>query len=391
MIVGLLFATSEAEDRPGVLAATLPFGASTLIEHQARLLQNAGATHVVVVVQRLTPELLAAIARLTRRGLTVDTARFAADVLARAHPLARLVMVADALVTTDTVVRAFAEGSGDLLLTVAPDAPGATALERLGAGTRWGGVARLDHARLVEAAALPADYDLQSTLLRAAEQAGARHLALTDAAAGAIHGVERRAAALETRGRAALATSIRPGARWFDRYVTAPLARWAIPMLARRGVPSRMAALAGGATSLLGLILVAAGFAGVGLVAALIGAIMLSIVSILADARDEDGLAQLSRVGPIAVGAAALALVAWRQGDVVAIVLAAAGLANGGLAERAVGAVRRRGAWWMSPAGALAALTLVTLAREPLAGIAIVAVYATATLAAAIEALRREA
>ena len=193
MLAGLLFATHEAEDRPGILAATLPFAAATLIEYQARLLIASDAAQIVVVVQRLTPELVGALARIGRRGVAVDTVRTAAEALARLHPLARIVMVADGLVTTEGVIHALAGEGGDALLTV-PGTQASPAFERVGGGEAWAGVARIDARRLADAARLPEDYDLQSTLLHAAEQAGARHvsLRLDDMELG--HGIERRAA-----------------------------------------------------------------------------------------------------------------------------------------------------------------------------------------------------
>ena len=68
MLSGRLFAIDDADDRPGRLTATLPFAGVTLIEYQARLLIAAGAAQIIIVVARLTPELLGAIStRLLRR------------------------------------------------------------------------------------------------------------------------------------------------------------------------------------------------------------------------------------------------------------------------------------------------------------------------------------
>ena len=72
MLAGLIFATGNADDRPNALTATLPFGGVTLIEFQARLLITAGVSQIVVVVARLTPELLGAVNRIGKRGVTVD-------------------------------------------------------------------------------------------------------------------------------------------------------------------------------------------------------------------------------------------------------------------------------------------------------------------------------
>ena len=79
MLAGLLFAIAEAEDRPGRLAATLPFGGLTLIEYQARSLIAAGAAQLIVVVARMTPELLGALNRIGRRGVAVESYCFDAE------------------------------------------------------------------------------------------------------------------------------------------------------------------------------------------------------------------------------------------------------------------------------------------------------------------------
>ena len=76
MLAGLLFATADASDRHDTLAATLPISGVTLIEFQARLLIAAGASQIVVVVSRLTPELLGAVNRMSRRGVVWQTWRY---------------------------------------------------------------------------------------------------------------------------------------------------------------------------------------------------------------------------------------------------------------------------------------------------------------------------
>lgn len=104
MLAGLIFATEDADDRPGTLAATLPFGGLTLIEFQARLLVAAGASQIVLVIARLTPELLGAINRIGRRGASVDAVRTAAEAMEKLHPLSRVLVVADGVMTTGEVV-----------------------------------------------------------------------------------------------------------------------------------------------------------------------------------------------------------------------------------------------------------------------------------------------
>jgi hypothetical protein len=391
MLAGLLFATHEAEDRPGTLAATLPFAAATLIEYQARLLLACDAAQIVVVVARQTPELAGAIARIARRGVAVDVVRTAAEALEKLHPLARIVVIADGLVTTEGVVRALTGDGGDALLVV-PGANADPAFERVGGGAAWAGVARMDARRLTDVTRMPEDYDLQSTLLHAAEQAGARHLPLRLDDMELGHGIERRAAALEARGRAVLSASMAMRPSWFERAVLRPLAKVAIPQIARRNIDTLAVVAAGGALGLLGLVLEGFGALAVGLAGVLLGALTLELSGALAMFRDEPAVMRGSRLAILALPAAAALLL----GHVVdaasagtsARLLAVGAVLLGGIGERAVGATARRG-WWGTAPGYLAILALATAAGVPMIGLALVAGYAAITLIAGVEVLRR--
>ena len=147
MLAGLLFATDDADDAPDRLVATLPFGGATLIEYQARLLIAAGAAHLLIVVARLTPELLGAINRIAKRGVAVDAVRNAAEAEEKLHPLSQLLVLGSGLVTTADILAQMAQGEGDaLLVTTEQDAlPG---LERVSRAAIWAGIARFDAARL---------------------------------------------------------------------------------------------------------------------------------------------------------------------------------------------------------------------------------------------------
>lgn len=393
MLAGLLFATHEAEDRPGTLAATLPFAAATLIEYQARLLIAAEATQIVVVVARLTPELIGALARIGRRGVAVDTARSAGDAMGRLHPLARVVMLADGLVTTGAVVGALAGEGGDALL-VLPDERADPRFERVGGGRAWAGVARIDARRVAEAAQLPEDYDLQSTLLRGADQAGARHVALRLDEIDQGHGIERRAAALEARGRAVLAASMALRESWFDRVTLKPLARFVIPEVARRGIATVAVVAAGGGLGIAGVAAVPLGASAVGLLAVLAGVLLLEVGGALALFRDEPGLMRAVRWAiPAAPALAALVLAQHADAQAAtatARLLAVTGIAAAAIGERAASATARRG-WWASAPAYAALLALGGIAGQPFVALAAGALYATATLAGAVEMLRRHA
>ena len=393
MLAGLTFAIHDADDRPGKLAATLPFGGLTLIEYQARLLIAAGASQIIVVVTRLTPELLGAIARIGRRGVTVDAVRNATEAAAKLHPLARVVMLADGLVTTEAILAPFAQEGGDALLVIdASEAPGE--FERVGGQAAWAGIARLAPQRLNEVAALPRDYDLQSALLRVADQAGAAHLLLSAGEARLGHGIERRESALKTRGLAVIGTIAANRSGWFDRWVVAPVARFGLPPLMQRGVGGIVPAIAVGVLGAAGLALIAFGFAGSGALITLAGVIVAGAGTTLAWLRDENAVGQALQRATLALPALAALLIGravdMADGGTSAEVIAVTLIAIGGLGERAAREDRRR-RWWGSAPAYLALLAVAALAGMPTLGLGIAAVYATATLAAAIETLRRNA
>jgi hypothetical protein len=390
MLAGLLFAIHDADDRPAMLTATLPFGGVTLIEYQARLLIGAGASQLVIVVSRLTPELLGAINRIGRRGVAVDTVRSAAEAHEKLHPLAKLVMLADGLTTSLEVVAVMAREGNDALL-VLPEQEAGSIYERVGGNTSWAGVARLDPRRIAELAALPRDYDMQSTLVRLASQARAVHIMLPDSAVASGHGIGHGAAMLEGRSRSVMAAMVSGRNGWFERFVTAPLARAVIPLLVPRAVPTLAIGAAAGGVGLVGLLLLAFSFPVAGLLLALLGAIGFTLGAMLGDLRDEPGPSAGLRVAEAALPALAALLYAHgeaqRLGDAVPTLLALVLVAIGGLAERALGGVPRR-LWWGSAVAYLLLLWLGALLFAPYLGLGMACIYATATLYAAIERLR---
>lgn len=391
MLAGLLFATQDAEDRPDRLAATLPFAGSTLIEHQARLLLSAGVGQIVVVVARLTPDLLGTLGRLGRRGVTVDAVRNAAEAAERLHPLSRVLVLADGLVTTDAVVRRIADEGADVLL-VLEEAGAGPEFERIGGRLAWAGAAGLCQARLREAAALPRDYDLQSTLLRTAAQAGAAHLLLPATAGAEGHGIEHRAAPLEARERAVLASAMSGAHGWFDRWIAAPIGRVALPGLGLRQVPTAALSAGGAALGAGGLVAISGGLPTLGLALAAAALIVWALGGALAGLRDQNGWRRcLSALGMVLPVSAALLLgwtVSEQTAEATALVAAIGLVILGGLSERAI-AVRARALAWGSPGAFLLVLFAGAAIGRPLAGLLAAAGYAAITAGLAIEALRR--
>jgi hypothetical protein len=324
--------------------------------------------------------------------VAVDTVRSAGEAAARLHPLSHLLVLADGLVTTDAVLHTIARESDDALL-VAVDGEADASFELIGGGDAWAGIARLDGRRLAEVAAMPRDYDVQSALLHVAAQAGAIRLVLPEDERRAGHGIERRRETLESRSRAVVGATLAARSGWFHRWIVRPLARFVLPLLMRRHVPT--IALASGAAALggLGLFGLWAGQLTAGLLLALAGVTVAALATSFAWLRDEAGISRAMNVLVSAVPALAALLLGHaidaETGELTALVVALALVAAGGLGERACGKSRPIG--WGDPPAYLIVLTVATLLGLPMVGLVAAALYATVTLALAIETLRPSA
>ncbi|MDX5985448.1 hypothetical protein [Sphingomonas echinoides] len=380
MLAGLIFATEDADDRVGVLAATLPFGGLTLIEFQARLLVAAGATHIILVVARMTPELLGAISRIGRRGVSVDAVRSAGEVLEKLHPLARVLVVADGVVTTSEVVQAIAAAPHDtLLVTDQMDSH----YERVGANVAWAGLALLDCKRIAEVAALPRDYDFQSTLLRVAAQAAADQVRL-DAHMAPGHTIERSTQALAARGNGTVAALVARPARWAERYLLSPLIRLILPPLMTRGVGT-ITVLAGGIAVALGAWLtIFIGHPAVGMALTYLAVGVTGVAAALAWVRDEGSVARIAEHLTPAIVAGAALLVGYGADRPAGLILATTLIIIAALLERVAGSAHARRLWASPVAYPLLMLPLLALG-QPLFALGLAALYAVVTLAVAIE------
>lgn len=392
MLAGLLFAIDDADDRPDTLVATLPFGGATLLEFQARLLIAAGVSQIAVVVARLTPELIGAVNRIGRRGIAVDAVRSAAEAVAKLHPLASVLVLADGLVTTGDIVATMADErpcDGADLLLVTSDADALPGLERVGRDAIWAGLARVQPLRLAEVAALPKEYDFQSTLLRVCAQGGAVQLPLPGSKSRAGHGIEHDSARLRGRSDAVLAAYVSNRVSWVERWLVAPVARAAMPWLVGRAVSGGTLAGAAGGVMLGGLALTGWGWSTAGLALVFVAIVALAIGTALAWLRDEATLARVQQ-GLIAGGAALSAmLLGYAAGSPASLIAALALVLLGGLAERAANEhIRQR--WWASAAAYPLLLLPFAALGQPLAGLLVMAGYAGLTLGAAIEALREK-
>lgn len=390
MLAGLIFAIEEATDRPGSLVATLPFGGMTLLEYQIRLLNGAGAEQVLIAVGKMTPALLAAVNRASKRDAAIEIVRSAEEAAEKANPEARVLVLADGLVTIDPVVdRMAADGPEALLVT--DDAGSPAAIERLDMKDCWAGIARISPTQLAQIARMPEDYDFQSALLRVAAQSGAEHVQLTKGWQRGGHAVERSADGLASRNASVLTalTERLPG--WADRWIFTRAARAVLPELVSRGVPGFAATLAGGLFGLGALAGIWFGWSGPALVGSLVATASIATGAAMAALRGEEKRARRIEAGIYVLFAAVVLLCGWTEfralGVATPLVLAGTGAALQLLVER-TGSVHRR--WWASPAAHLLLLTPFALAGYAEYGLGAVALYAFATLAAAVEATREK-
>ncbi len=172
MALGALIGAYQ-EDDAGGLRALLPLAGRTLIEYQARCLVAAGAAPLVVLVERVPVALNDAFERLRGEGIAVVPVSDGSEAASRFEAGSQLIMLADGVAPDMGDLAVLLEEAESAILTV-PDDEAHAAFERIDGSHRWAGLARVDAGTVGATAAMLGDWDLQSTLLRRAVQAGAR-------------------------------------------------------------------------------------------------------------------------------------------------------------------------------------------------------------------------
>lgn len=261
-LAALIIAIETATGDGDVLRATLPLLGRTVVEHQARQAVGAGATHLVLLVERMPSALTAALDRLRRDGVAIEVARTIGDAADRFHPDERLLLIADGCVADPALLDALAALSAPALMTV-PDQADTGEYERIDATSRWAGLGLLDGAAVRSTAAMLGDWDAQSTLLRRAVQQGARRVDCAHAETGRPR-IAIRMQALEGLDRQLLRGSRVPARRWPRKWVFAaidgPVAGW----LARQAVDPLPIAMGGAVLAAIGTVLALFGWPGTG-------------------------------------------------------------------------------------------------------------------------------
>lgn len=170
MAVGALIGAYQ-EDDSGGLRALLPLAGEALLDFQARSVAAAGAAPIIVYVERIPPALQLAFERLRRDGIVIVAVSDAAEAASRFEAGSDILLLADGVAPDVDDIAKLMDTDEPRILTVADD-ESHQAFERIDGNRRWAGLARLDAGLVGATAAMLGDWDMQSTLLRRAVQAG---------------------------------------------------------------------------------------------------------------------------------------------------------------------------------------------------------------------------
>ena len=286
-LAALIAAYHEAEEAGGGLRATLPLAGRSVLERQARLAAAVGADLIVVVVERVPPDLLAALDRLRAQGLKVVVARNADEAAEAVHPEDRLLIIADGLLATDTHLERLIAMGGPAILTV-PDVRVDDRYERIDAERRWAGLALLDGETLKRTAAMLGEWDLQSTLLRRAIQSGVRQYSVRGEPVDDLLIVaERRDDLTELQQRLFDGAGAQRG-DWISRYLLGPVEQIATRRLMPTTANPGMLGLGALLLTSLGMLAFASDWLGLGLALVLLATPLDGIGERLATLRMQD-------------------------------------------------------------------------------------------------------
>lgn len=184
MALGALISAYQEDDQ-GVLRALFPLAGRTLLEYQARCAAAAGAAPIIVLVERVPAALNDAFERLRAEGLIVIPVSDGNEAAIRFEAGTLILQIADGLAPDFALCSRLAEFA-EPAVALLPDDEAHEAYERVDATSRWAGLSLVDSQTLASTAAMLGDWDLQSTLLRRAVQAGARRVAAGDPGYGAL-------------------------------------------------------------------------------------------------------------------------------------------------------------------------------------------------------------
>lgn len=161
------------EDDSGGLSALLPLAGRTLVEYQVRCAAAAGASPIIVLVERIPAALNQAFERLKSEGLNIIPVSDGGEAATRFEAGELVLLIGDGIAPRLDLLTGLEADAEALVLTV-PDDEGHQDFERIDGVSRWSGIALIEGRMLGATAAMLGDWDLPSTLLRRTLQDGAR-------------------------------------------------------------------------------------------------------------------------------------------------------------------------------------------------------------------------
>lgn len=287
-LAALIFASRTIDDGSDMLRASLPLAGATLLEHQVRRAVRAGATHIVVLIERLPAALIGAIDRLRKGGTRVDIARSVADAADRIHPDETVLLVADGCIAGADIFNRLVAAPAPAVMAL-PDLPGLEDFELIGAQQRWAGLGLIDGARLQATAARLGEWDFELTLLRQALSDEGSVLPAFDAGGESLPS-EHPVIARHASDLAALELQILAGSAgfrhgWPARYIFPLIERIGFARLARGPADPWWLGVGAVMLALLAIPAAASGWLGVALFLLVAGGPLASIARRLADVR----------------------------------------------------------------------------------------------------------
>jgi len=262
MALGALIGAYQ-EDESGGLRALLPLAGRTLLEYQVRCAFAAGASPIVVVVERVPQALQDAIERLRLDGIAVIAISDIEEVVSRFEAGSMVLLIGDGVVPAVELVSDFAESQEPAVATV-PDDEAHERFERIDAESRWAGVALVDSRLLGSTAAMLGDWDLQSTLLRRTIQEGARRAPIADESGEPL--LVEKADQLQNFEQRFIASSRGPRNDWVSRFLLPPLEEVATRQLLETAIRPSWLLLGAIGLTLAGALCFTRGWLGAGLV-----------------------------------------------------------------------------------------------------------------------------
>lgn len=167
-LIALLFAyhgaSGDAEPH-----ASIRVGGVRLIERQIRQARSAGAERVLILAERMPPGLAAGLDEARRRDSAVEVVRAPSSLVGQIAPTDRVLVLDEGLVIDERAIEAVLAEDGESVISTWPAGAAPAGAERLDSTTFAAGLAVYPGRLVREVAANLGEWDLQGTLLRAAE------------------------------------------------------------------------------------------------------------------------------------------------------------------------------------------------------------------------------